>query len=233
MTKPQPGEGRADTTNRPMRRPSAANLQNVLSDFAIRTGRTAEELAATLGEIDHRRLEELLHDWEVWARDDQLPPPGDDWRTWLILGGRGAGKTRAGAEWVRAQALGKAPFAARPAGRIALVAETHHDARAVMVEGVSGILAVHPPGERPEFYASRGELVWPNGAIAQIFSAEDPDGLRGPQFDAAWCDEIAKWRRAEAAWDMLQFALRLGDRPLRGRNHDAAPEPAAEAPPGG
>jgi hypothetical protein len=114
----------------------------------MRTGTTAEELAATLGEVDHRRLEELLHDWEVWARDDQLPPPGDDWRTWLILGGRGAGKTRAGAEWVRAQALGKAPFAARPADRIALVAETHHDARAVMVEGVSGILAVHPPGER-------------------------------------------------------------------------------------
>jgi phage terminase large subunit-like protein len=114
---------------------------------------------------------------------------------------------------VRAQALGLAPFASEPVERIALVGETYHDARAVMVEGVSGILAVHRNDDRPQYYASRNELIWPNGAIAQLFSAEDPDGLRGPQFGAAWCDETAKWRRAQEAWDMLQFALRLGTRP--------------------
>ncbi len=182
-------------------------------DFATQTTAPVDDLAAALGDIDPAELKGLLYNWEVWARDDQLPPLDDEWRTWLILGGRGAGKTRAGAEWVRAQALGRPPFADRPAERIALVAETYHDARAVMVEGISGLLAIHAPHERPVFYASRGELEWPNGAIAQIFSAEDPDGLRGPQFDAAWCDEIAKWRRAEAAWDMLQFALRLGESP--------------------
>ncbi|MBU2533462.1 MAG: terminase family protein, partial [Alphaproteobacteria bacterium] len=94
-----------------------------------------------------------------------------------------------------------------------LVGETYHDARSVMVEGVSGLLAIHADHERPDFYASRNEIIWPNGSKAQLFSAEDPDGLRGPQFGAAWCDEFAKWRRAEETWDMLQFALRLGDRP--------------------
>ncbi len=160
-------------------------------------------------------LASLLGDWPVWARDDQLPPPiaGDGWRTWLILGGRGAGKTRAGAEWVRALALGHGYATATPARRIALVAETHHDARSVMVEGVSGLLSVHTDADRPTFEPSNSRLIWPNGAIAQLFSGEDPEALRGPQFDAAWCDELAKWRRAEATWDMLQFALRLGPNP--------------------
>lgn len=174
---------------------------------------TANDVEGALAGIDAASLDHLLHDWEVWARDDQLPPLNDGWRTWLILGGRGAGKTRAGAEWVRAQALGLAPFARDPVSRIALVGETYHDVRSVMVEGVSGVLAVHRRQERPEFFASRNEVVWPNGSIAQLFSAEDPDGLRGPQFGAAWCDELAKWRRAEDAWDMLQFALRLGTLP--------------------
>jgi len=164
----------------------------------------------------------VLADWQVWARDDQLPPtssPSDapGWRTWLILGGRGAGKTRAGAEWVRGMALGHPETTGQPAGqtaqRIALVAETYHDARSVMVEGVSGILAVHGDIDRPRFEPSKNQLVWPNGSIAQLFSAEDPGSLRGPQFDAAWCDELAKWRRGEATWDMLQFALRLGKNP--------------------
>lgn len=174
---------------------------------------TRSDIESSLRALDAALLEHLLHDWEVWAREDQLPPMDGDWRTWLILGGRGAGKTRTGAEWVRAQALGLAPFASEPVGRIALVAETYHDARAVMVEGVSGLLAVHRAQERPTFYASRNEVVWPNGSIAQLFSAEDPDGLRGPQFGAAWCDEIAKWRRAGETWDMLQFGLRLGSLP--------------------
>lgn len=136
-----------------------------------------------------------------------------DWRVWLILGGRGAGKTRAGAEWVRAKALGLAPLAERPAERIALVGETIADVRRVMIEGVSGLLSVHSEDERPRFEVSKGQLVWPNGTVAEIFSAESPDGLRGPQFAAAWCDELCKWRHAEATWDMLQFALRLGLQP--------------------
>ena len=135
------------------------------------------------------------------------------WRTWLLLGGRGSGKTRAGAEWVRAQALGLAPLAKSAVGRIALVGESIGEARAIMVEGVSGLLAIHPRDERPTFEPSKKQLTWPNGAIAQLFSAEDPDGLRGPQFGAAWCDELAKWRYAEKTWDMLQFALRLGANP--------------------
>jgi phage terminase large subunit-like protein len=135
---------------------------------------------------------------------------GKPWRTWLVLGGRGAGKTRTGAEWVRGLAMGRAPFAPKPVGRIALIAETMDDLREVMVEGVSGILAVHPPGERPEWQATRRRLVWPNGAVAQGFSAEDPESLRGPQFEAAWADEVGKWRQADETFDMLQFGLRLG-----------------------
>lgn len=152
----------------------------------------------------------------VWARDDQLPPlhtpAGMPWSVWLVLGGRGAGKTRTGAEWFRARALGLEEFGP-PARRLALVGETLGQVRSVMVEGVSGLLAVHAPAERPQFVAARNEIVWPNGSLAQMFAADDPDSLRGPQFDAAWCDELAKWPRAERAWDTLQLALRLGDHP--------------------
>ena len=144
--------------------------------------------------------------WSLFANSHQRPPQGD-WTTWLILGGRGAGKTRAGAEWVRALALRD------PAARIALVGETEHDAREVMVQGISGVLAVHRHDERPQWSPSRRRLEWRNGAVAQLFSAEDPEQLRGPQFSAAWADELAKWRHAEATFDMLQFGLRLGERP--------------------
>jgi phage terminase large subunit-like protein len=157
-------------------------------------------------------LEAIEHWWALWARPDQLPPEGS-WRTWLVLGGRGAGKTRAGAEWVRALALGVDHGAEAPARRIALVGETSADLREVMVEGPSGILAVHAARERPAWEPSRRRLVWPGGVTAQAFSAEEPDGLRGPQFDAAWVDELAKWRHADLAWDMLQLALRTGVRP--------------------
>lgn len=159
----------------------------------------------------------MWHDWLFWARSDQLPPAaaanGQPWTTWLVLGGRGAGKTRTGAEWVRGLALGRAPFADKPVSPIALVAETYADLREVMIEGVSGLRAIHPAGERPEWQATRKRLVWPNGAVAQGFSAEDPEALRGPQFAAAWADEVGKWRQADAAFDMLQFGLRLGHRP--------------------
>ncbi len=140
-------------------------------------------------------------------------PPDGDWTTWVFLGGRGAGKTRAGAEWVRGMALGLPPFADRPCERIALVGETYLDVREVMVEGVSGLMAIHPDHQRPDFQVSRRRVVWPNGAVAQLFSSEDPEGLRGPQFDAAWCDEFSKWRRLDETWDMLQFGLRLGPMP--------------------
>lgn len=152
-------------------------------------------------------LAALRHDWRIWARDEQLPPEGA-WTTWLLVGGRGAGKTRAGAEWVRALATGRDPVSP-----VALVGETIDQARAVMVEGVSGLLAIHPDAERPAFDRGRGRLLWPNGAEALLMSAFDPEGFRGPQFAAAWCDEIGKWQRAEAAWDMLQFGLRLGKNP--------------------
>lgn len=157
-------------------------------------------------------VEALLSDWSVWARRNQLPP-GGDWTTWVVLGGRGAGKTRAGAEWVRGMAMGQAPFATQPTGRIAFVGESYADAREIMVEGVSGILAISPRWERPVWQASRRRLEWSNGAVAQLFSASDPEGLRGPQFGAAWCDELAKWNEPDATWDMLQFGLRLGTRP--------------------
>ena len=156
-----------------------------------------------------------------WARDQQLPPCNDegnadvvaDWRTWLMLGGRGAGKTRAGAEWVKALVRAASERGDAEGLRIALVGDTMRDARAVMVDGVSGLLAIHLDFERPQFDVTRQQLTWSCGAIAQLFSAEDPDGLRGPQFHVAWCDELAKWRRAEETWDMLQLALRLGNRP--------------------
>ncbi|HEX5958321.1 MAG TPA: terminase family protein [Hyphomicrobiaceae bacterium] len=154
------------------------------------------------------------YEWGVIARDDQLAPllaaGGGRWHTWLMLGGRGSGKTRAGAEWVRAQVLGEPPLADRRSRRLALVGETIAQVRSIMIEGVSGLMSVYPPGERPTLEASKNRLIWDNGSIAQLFAADDPDSLRGPQFDAAWCDELAKWRRPHLAWDNLQFALRLG-----------------------
>ncbi|MEM6636102.1 MAG: terminase family protein [Pseudomonadota bacterium] len=150
--------------------------------------------------------------FEIWALPHQCPPDGD-WKTWVILGGRGAGKTRAGAEWVRSEVEGNRPWDAGRSRRVALVAETFEQAREVMVFGDSGIMACSPPDRRPEWQATRRRLEWPNGAVAQIFSAHDPEGLRGPQFDAAWVDELAKWKKAQETWDMLQFGLRLGTHP--------------------
>ncbi len=150
--------------------------------------------------------------FEFWAHPHQLPPEGD-WRCWVILGGRGAGKTRAGSEWVRTMVEGPRPLDAGRARRLALVGETIDQVREVMVFGESGILNCSPPDRRPKWIAQRRCLVWPNGAEAMAFSAHDPEALRGPQFDGAWVDELAKWRNAQATWDMLQFGLRLGDDP--------------------
>jgi len=150
--------------------------------------------------------------WEFWAMEHQRPPPGD-WRAWVVLGGRGAGKTRAGAEWVRNMAEGSRTLDPGLARRIALVGETIDQAREVMVMGDSGILACCPPDRKPSWIAGRNLVRWPNGAEAQLFSAHSPESLRGPQFDAAWTDELAKWPKAAETWDMLGFALRLGRDP--------------------
>jgi phage terminase large subunit-like protein len=154
----------------------------------------------------------LRYQWEFWARPNQLQPPGD-WTTWLILAGRGFGKTRTGAETIRDWVCGDSPLSAGRCSRIALVAETAPDARDVMVEGPAGLLACHPKDFRPTYYPSKRMVEWPNGAVALMFNAVEPDQLRGPQFDAAWCDELAKWRYASDTWDQLQFGLRLGIHP--------------------
>jgi len=173
---------------------------------------TQGEVDEFLGSLSDNALLALPWLFEFWALPHQLPPEGA-WKTWVILGGRGAGKTRAGAEWVRAEVEGAGPLDAGRSARVALIAETVDQAREVMVFGTSGILACSPPDRRPVWEATRKRLVWPNGAVAQVFSAFDPDSLRGPQFDAAWVDELAKWPKAEDTWDILQFALRLGSHP--------------------
>ena len=186
-------------------------MQDTIRDALLRLA--PEARAAFLASLPPATLLALPYLWPVWARPDtQLPPPGA-WHTWLVMGGRGSGKTRAGAEWVRAQVEGATPLAPGPRRRLALVAETADQARDVMVLGESGLLACTPRDRRPSFHVSRRHLEWPNGAQAWLFSASDPESLRGPQFDGAWCDELAKWRRAAPAWDMLQFGLRLGDDP--------------------
>lgn len=148
----------------------------------------------------------LHSDWEPFAHPGQTPPAGD-WRTWLLLGGRGGGKTRAGAEWLADRAA--------DAGRLALVGPSLHDVREVMVEGPSGLRALprYTRGGRPRWEASRRRLIWPNGALAYGFSAEDPESLRGPQFGAAWADELCVWRRPAETLALLRMGLRLGTRP--------------------
>lgn len=165
-----------------------------------------------LEDLKDSDLAALPYLFEFWALPHQRPPLGD-WRTWVILGGRGAGKTRAGAEWVRSLAEGPKRGVRGIGRRIALVGETMEQAREVMVFGESGILAVSPPDMRPQWHATRRLLEWANGATAQVLSAHDPDALRGRQFDFLWADELAKWKSGKESWDMLQFALRLGEDP--------------------
>ena len=152
------------------------------------------------------------NEWWETARPAQRPLLAGVPATWLVLGGRGAGKTRLGAEWVNAHVRGFPPFAMQRYGQIALVGETLADVREVMIEGPSGIIA-STRHDRPRYEPSRRRLVWPGGAVAYAFSSEDPDSLRGPQFDAAWGDEVGKWKHADEMFDMLQFGLRLGDAP--------------------
>jgi phage terminase large subunit-like protein len=165
----------------------------------------APKRRAFLTKLSPEERAELEYDWRFWARPEQLAPPGL-WRAWLILSGRGWGKTRSGAEWVRGQ------VETERCKRLALVGATAADTRDVLVEGESGILASSPPWNRPVYEPSKRRLTWPNGALATLYSADEPDRLRGPQHDGAWADELAAWRYPDA-WIQLQFGLRLGDDP--------------------
>lgn len=159
-----------------------------------------------LAQLTEAECESLLYDWRGFlARPDQIAPEGD-WDIWLALAGRGWGKTRTGAEWVKEQI-------AKGCMRVAIIAETQKDLEKVMCEGDSGILSLFPEGEKPKYTKKPVEIRFPNGALIQGYNATEPDQLRGPQFDAAWCDELAKWRYARETWDQLQFGLRLGNDP--------------------
>lgn len=165
-------------------------------------------------QLGTKKVEELKHTWSFWARDEQLEPEGD-WNTWFVNAGRGFGKTRAGVEWVREQVK-------RGAKRIAAVAATNSDIERVMVKGESGFLNVCWKGDKtykggkmgyPEWSPTKRTLSWENGAQVQFFSAEEPERLRGPQFELAWCDELAAWNKDQDTWAMLQFCMRLGKHP--------------------
>lgn len=171
-----------------------------------------KEQAEYLNSLSDQEKALLAYHWEFWARPSQLEPTSE-YNTWLILAGRGFGKTRIGSETIRSWACGKTPLAGGKYGRIALVAETAADARDVMVEGESGILACHPKDFRPVYEKTNRKLTWPNGAVAYLYNATEPDQLRGPQHDAGWADELAKFRYMQETWDQLQFGMRLGPHP--------------------
>ena len=156
-----------------------------------------------LDNLTEQETIELLYMWKFWARSNQLPPTNLNWYVWLLLAGRGFGKTRVGAEFIRDK-IENHGFQ----GRIHLIAATAADVRDIMVEGESGILACSPPWNRPKYEPSKRRLTWPNGAQASTFSADEPDRLRGPQCHLIWADELAAWRYPEA-WDMAMFGLRL------------------------
>lgn len=169
-------------------------------------GRSPAGRAEWLDRLAPDRMRALPWEWPFWTRPGQAVPPGR-WRTWLVMAGRGFGKTRLGAEWVRDIAR------AQPGARIALVAATYGEARTVMVEGGSGLLAVHAPDERPRFDPSLRRVEWPNGAVAHLYSAAEPEGLRGPEHTHAWGDEIAKWAAGPAVWTTLSMGVRQGRSP--------------------
>jgi hypothetical protein len=164
----------------------------------------ASERRAILSELSDEQAAQLFFDWTFWARQEQLPPAGR-WRIWLVLAGRGYGKTRIGAEWVREQV--------KTYEHVNLVAKSRDEYRDVMVEGESGILACCPPWERPEWLATRRMLKWPNGARSLCFTAEEPEQLRGPQHQRLWGDEVAKWPYMRESFDMAMLGLRLGPDP--------------------
>lgn len=181
-------------------------MTQMLSPADLLRALPLEQREAELAKLSTEAKAALLYHWPFWARPDQIDPEGV-WRTWLILAGRGWGKSRTGAELVRKWAK------ADPGCRIALVGLTAADCRDVMVEGESGILSVHAPDERPLYEPSKRRLTWPNGSIATCYNASEPDQLRGPQHHYAWVDELAKFPDAQELWDQLTFGLRLGEHP--------------------
>jgi hypothetical protein len=168
---------------------STSTTCGIGSGAALIASEPPEVQAEFLAELSDEEVRALPYLFEFWALPHQLPPEGD-WKTWVILGGRGAGKTRAGAEWVRAQVEGSLPGDPGHARRLAIVGETYDQARDVLVFGESGILACTPPDRMPSWIAGERRLVWPNGAEARLYSAHDFEALRGPQFDGAWIDEL-------------------------------------------
>lgn len=190
--------------------PGGSRSRSLLEQLALLPDAVWRDVLSVVPEEERLAL---ISDWRFQARPEQLAPdqrhdvPPVDWGVWLIMAGRGFGKTRAGAEWVTRMAID------HPGCRIALVGATAHDVRHVMLEGDSGLLSVAPSWFRPDYRATARELRWPNGALATLFSAVEPDSLRGPQFHFGWADEIAAWSKAQAAWDNLKLGLRLGERP--------------------
>jgi len=185
-------------------RAKAPELQN--SSFAeLLASLSNEQRNALLAELSPKEAESLNWNWQFWARPKQIAP-STDWRVWMIRAGRGFGKSRTGAEMVRQR------VESGRCRRISLVARTASDIRDVMIEGQSGIMRISPPWNRPKYEPTKRRLTWPNGAVATTFSADQPDALRGPECDLAWCDELATWRYMEA-WDNLMFGLRLGVNP--------------------
>lgn len=181
---------------------------NRLYDPATRNRSLSQtDPAARPNEARARRMIAQASPFLTLARPAQRPGAGA-WRQWLFMGGRGAGKTRAGAEWLRLMAL------YGNVGRLALVGPTLSDVREVMIDGPSGVRAISHAAERPRYEVSRRRLVWEaHGMVAHVFSAEDPDSLRGPEFGAAWCDELASWAHGKQTWDTLQMAMRVGAAP--------------------
>lgn len=180
------------------------NYQELLDRLPGESAEEKEkELLNYFNRLSHKEIEDLRYNWPFWARKNQLAPPGN-WVHWILLAGRGFGKTRTGAEWVNEQVLsGKSR-------RIAIVAPTAADTRRTIVEGESGIMAISPPWNRPLYEPSKLQLTWPNGAVASLVSSEEPERLRGPNFDTYWADELAAWSRLEETWSMLMFCLRIG-----------------------
>jgi len=165
-----------------------------------------EERQKAINSLNQKEAEALIYDWEFWARPKQLPPDWD-WYIWLLLSGRGGGKTRTGAELtVKWAKDGLSP--------IALVGQTKADVRDTMVEvGDSAILNISPPWFRPEYESSKRRLTFPNGVLAIIYSGDEPDQLRGPQHQKAWVDELSKFKYPQDTWDNLMFGLRMGESP--------------------
>ena len=170
------------------------------------TGLRPGQLGLLMRHLSKKHRRELVERWQGWAQPGQCEPPGD-WRIWMIRAGRGFGKTRAGAEWISEWAR------MMPGARIALVAANDADGLRVMIEGPSGLLAVARSDETPRWIGGRRELHFESGAVATLYSAAAAENLRGPEHHVAWCDELAKWPKGDAAWDNLMMGLRLGETP--------------------